>query len=253
MLIAAGLVLGLAISMTGVGGGVLTAPLLILWFGLPVETSVGTALLFTTAVKTLCAVLYARRRQVHYRTLALLAAGGVPGALLGPMVLRSVQQHAHDQALVLVGLTVFIAAGFSLVRGLRQSGPLAGARSRPALLVLLSVPIGLEVGFSSAGAGALGSVLLFGATSLSPVQVVGTDLVFGLLVSGCAGAMHLLWGHWASAVLLKLLVGGAVGAIAGSQLAAYCPARPLRTIVLTWASVLGAVLAWQSLGKVMGN
>jgi uncharacterized membrane protein YfcA len=118
-------------------------------------------------------------------------------------------------------------------------------------LPLVSFPIGLEVGFSSAGAGALGTVLLFNWTSLEPAKVVGTDLLFGLAVSACAGGMHLAAGNWDASVLVKLLLGGIPGAVAGAQLAGRVPARPLRAFILSWAILLGILLAWQGLQKAI--
>ncbi len=249
MLTLAGLLIGLAIGVTGVGGGVLTAPLLILVFHMSPGTSVGTALLFSTCVKVLSAGMFTARRQVDGRTLLLLLAGGVPGAIAGPLLLRAFAAgRSAPWLLVLVGATVCATAGYSLLRtwtspNLREK--------RAGWLPLFSFPIGLEVGFSSAGAGALGTVLLFNRTNLEPAKVVGTDLLFGLVVSACAGGMHMAAGNWDSGVLTKLLSGGILGAVAGAQLAGRFPARQLRAIILSWAALLGALLAWQGLQKAI--
>ena len=249
MLTVAGLVIGLAIGITGVGGGVLTAPLLILFFHLPAGPSVGTALLFSTCVKVLSAGLFTARRQVHGQTLLLLLAGGVPGAIAGPLLLREFSAgRATSWLLVMVGVTVFATAGYSLLR--TWTSPRAVQR-RAGWLPLFSFPIGLEVGFSSAGAGALGTVLLFSRTNLEPAKVVGTDLLFGLAVSACAGGVHMAAGNWNADVLFKLLYGGILGAAAGAQLAGRLPARPLRAFILSWAALLGILLAWQGLQKAI--
>jgi uncharacterized membrane protein YfcA len=249
MLTLAGLLIGLAIGITGVGGGVLTAPLLILVFGMPPGPSVGTALLFSSCVKILSAGVFTLRRQVHVRTLLLLLAGGVPGAIAGPLLLkRFAAGKAEPWLLALVGATVCLTAGFSLARSWGSTG---SRRERTRWLPLVSFPIGLEVGFSSAGAGALGTVLLFNWTNLEPAKVVGTDLLFGLAVSACAGGMHLAAGNWDASVLVKLLLGGIPGAVAGAQLAGRVPARPLRAFILLWATLLGILLAWQGLQKAI--
>jgi uncharacterized membrane protein YfcA len=247
MLTLAGLLIGLAIGITGVGGGVLTAPLLILVFAMPPGPSVGTALLFSSCVKILSAGVFTLRRQVHVRTLLLLLAGGVPGAIAGPLLLkRFAAGKTEPWLLALVGATVCLTAGYSLARSWGSTGM---RRERTRWLPLVSFPIGLEVGFSSAGAGALGTVLLFNWTSLEPAKVVGTDLLFGLAVSACAGGMHLAAGNWDASVLVKLLLGGIPGAVAGAQLAGRVPARPLRAFILWWAILLGILLAWQGLQK----
>lgn len=249
MLTLAGLLIGLAIGVTGVGGGVLTAPLLILVFHMPPGPGVGTALLFSTGVKVLSAGMFTARRQVHGRTLLLLLAGGVPGAIAGPLLLRRFAAGSYAPWLmVFVGATVCATAGYSLLRIWTAPGP---RREQAGWLPLFSFPIGLEVGFSSAGAGALGTVLLFNQTNLEPAKVVGTDLLFGLAVSACAGGMHLAAGNWDPAVLVKLLSGGVVGALAGAQLAGRFPARPLRAVILSWAALLGTLLAWQGLQKAI--
>jgi len=244
-----GLLIGAAIGVTGVGGGVLTAPLLILFFHLPPAVSVGTALLFSTVVKVLSASLFSARHKVHWRTLGLLLLGGVPGAFAGPILLRQFTlRSAEPWILAIVGGTVMITGTFGLLRSRTIS---AERKDHTRLLPFFSFPIGLEVGFSSAGAGALGTLVLFQMTHLESAQVVGTDLMFGLAVSACAGGMHLAGGNFDLATLVKLLSGGLVGALAGAYLAGKVPSRPLRIIVLSWAVVLGILLAWQGLQKVL--
>ena len=116
---------------------------------------------------------------------------------------------------------------------------------------MFSFLIGLEVGFSSAGAGALGTVLLFSRTMLAPTKVVGTDLVFGLIVSACAGGIHLAAGNWIPPVLSALLVGGLPGAVTGSMLAGRIPADALRKLTLSWAALLGLILAAQGMKRIV--
>lgn len=243
-----GLAIGLAIGATGVGGGVLTAPILILFLGLPAAQSVGTALMFSAAVKVAASFLYVYRSQVDFRVLGYLLSGGIPGALGGALLLeRWWGDKQSGTVLSLVGATIVISAGFSLFRSL--GGAL---RQQPRLKVLpfLSLLIGLEVGFSSAGAGALGTVMLFNFTSLAPVVIVGTDLVFGMIVSAVGGGIHAMAGSWNSAVLLKLLAGGLAGVLVGSWLAGILPQRILRIVVLAWAVLLGVLLVYKGMGKV---
>src|SRR5438046_10579101 len=90
------------------------------------------------------------------------------------------------------------------------------SRDRSPLLTWLMFPVGAEVGFSSAGAGALGSAALLSLTTLAPAQVVGTDMVFGLLTSVVGGGFHLSAGHFQGAMLMKLIISGVTGAIAGA-------------------------------------
>ncbi len=115
---------------------------------------------------------------------------------------------------------------------------------RSRFLPWLSLPIGAEVGFSSAGAGALGSILLFGFTKLAPAEVVGTDLCFGLIVASIGSAIHLSAGNYDGALLLKLVVGGVLGAITGSLLAGRIAPKLMRVTVLVMLVVLGVQLAF---------
>lgn len=174
-----GFLIAFAIGVTGVGAGTVTAPLLILALGLPPEVAVGTALLFGFLVKVPAGAVYLLRRQVDARALLRLLLGGVPGVLLGSLLLTQLK-GAKDLVLLLVGLTVVLSAGLGLWRGLKGVGR---GRERPWLLPPAAFGIGLEVGFSSAGAGALGTLLLLHATRLSPQKVVGTDLLFGLVLA----------------------------------------------------------------------
>jgi uncharacterized membrane protein YfcA len=242
-----GLAIGLAIGTTGVGGGVLTAPILILFLGLPAAQSVGTALIFSAAVKVAATLLYVYRRQVDFRVLGYLLIGGIPGALGGALLERWWGDKQNGSVLSLVGATIVVSAGFSLFRSL---GGTLHQQSRLKLLPYLSLLIGLEVGFSSAGAGALGTVMLFNFTKLAPVVIVSTDLVFGMLVSAVGGGIHAMAGSWNSPVLLKLLQGGLAGVPAGSWLAGILPQRMLRIVVLLWAVLFGVLLVYKGMGKV---
>jgi len=100
-------------------------------------------------------------------------------------------------------------------------------------------PVGAEVGFSSAGAGALGSAALLSLTPLLPAQIVGTDIVFGFVVSLLGSGAH--WFSHASnpSLLVELIVGGVFGAISGTLLSTRIPRRPLRFALWIWLLILG--------------
>lgn len=131
--------------------------------------------------------------------------------LLGSLLLTQLK-GAKDLVLLLVGLTVVLSAGLGLWRGLKGVGRRA---ERPWLLPPAAFGIGLEVGFSSAGAGALGTLLLLHATRLSPQKVVGTDLLFGLVLALLGGGVHLAFGQVAPSLLLALASGGVAGGFSG--------------------------------------
>jgi uncharacterized membrane protein YfcA len=118
-------------------------------------------------------------------------------------------------------------------------------------LAFVGLPIGLEVGFSSAGAGALGSLALMNLTKLAPAAVVGTDLTFGLVLNMIGGGIRAAMGDLDSAILTKLLIGGAVGAILGSLLAQRLPSKKLKFVLCLALVVLGGNLAWKGISTAM--
>ncbi len=239
-----GFVIALAISLTGVGAGSMTTPLLILFLRVPPAVAVGTALTFGAIVKIASIPVYAWRRQVNLRVLRLLLAGGVPGVLLGALLLDWLKRTSYSSALyTALGALIVATALFRLYRVFHPH-PESSIRERPRLLWSLAFPIGAEVGFSSAGAGALGSLLLLTFTRLAPAEVVGTDLCFGLVLSGVGSVVQIGAGNYDPALLLKLVIGGLAGAAAGSLLAGRIAQKPLRIALLLALIVLGAQIAF---------
>lgn len=241
-----GFVIALMISLTGVGAGSMTTPLLILLLGVSPATAVGTALTFGAIVKIASVPVYALRRQVNFRILRLLLAGGLPGVLLGALVMDRLKQSGYSQVLYIVlGSLIISVSLFHLYRMLRPRHESAN-RERPNLLWSLALPIGAEVGFSSAGAGALGSLLLLSFTRLTAAEVVGTDLCFGLGLSAVGSLIQLGQGNFDTMLLAKLVAGGLCGAFTGTLLAGRIAQRPLRFALLLVLVFLGFQLATHS-------
>ena len=238
-----GFIIALAISLTGVGAGSMTTPLLIVFLGVSPATAVGTALTFGAIVKIASVPLYAVRRQVNLRILWLLLAGGIPGVICGALLLNRVKHSAYNGVLyVTLGTLIVATALFHLYRVFRPK-PQPSNHDRSRLLPWFALPIGAEVGFSSAGAGALGSLLLLGFTPLSAAEVVGTDLCFGLGLSLVGGFIQIGAGNYDPALLAKLVIGGLIGALTGSLLAGRIAQRPLRVGLLLALVILGCQLA----------
>ena len=243
--VAVGFAIAVAIGLTGVGAGSITTPLLILFLGVPPAKAVGTALMFSAVVKIISVPFYALRRQVNLRVLGYLLAGGVPGVIGGSFVLDRLRQASHASVLyVALGVLIVSTALLRLYRVFRPARE-ANGKDRSRLLPWFALPIGAEVGFSSAGAGALGSLLLLGLTPLAAAEVVGTDLCFGLGLSGIGSIIHLGAGNYNASLLLHLCIGGAFGALTGSAIAGHINQRPLRVALLLMLVVLGCQLALQ--------
>lgn len=239
-----GFVIATFIGLTGVGAGTMTTPLLILLLGMPTSQAVGTALIFGASVKIITTPFYWRRRQIDLKALAYLLGTGLPGVLIGSWLLSGIKS---DFVTVFVGLTIMIVSLFNLFR----FAPGKSVDRKP-WLAFVGLPIGLEVGFSSAGAGALGSLALMNLTTLAPAAVVGTDLTFGLVLNMTGGFIRALMGDLNQATLTKLLIGGAVGAITGSLLAQRLPSQKLKFILCLALVALGGNLAWKGLSTAMG-
>jgi hypothetical protein len=238
-----GFVIALAISLTGVGAGSMTTPLLILLLRVSPATAVGTALMFGAIVKIASVPVYALRRQVNLRILRFLLFGGLPGVLLGAFLLDWLKRGEYAGILyAALGTLIAATAIFRLYRVFRPKATKAN-REHPRLLSWLAFPIGAEVGFSSAGAGALGSLLLLSFTKLSAAEVIGTDLCFGLCLSAVGSLIQLGAGNYDAALLTKLVIGGLCGAFTGSFLAGRIAQKPLRVALLVTLVILGLQLA----------
>jgi uncharacterized protein len=242
-----GFLIATAVGLTGVGAGSVTAPVLILFFHLSPAAAVGTALTFAAAIKLAVFPIYVRRGQVDYRILKLLCAGGIPGVLFGVYVLSTLNTNAHQRGIfLLLGATILTVSLSTLYRSFRSRLTVASV-DRSRWLPPLAALIGGEVGFSSAGAGAMGAVALLNLTKLTPPQVVGTDMVFGLVLSIFGGGLHLSAGHYDLGIAMKLIVGGILGALCGATLSSVLPHRPLRMALSVWLATLGAQLCWKAL------
>jgi uncharacterized membrane protein YfcA len=223
-----GFLIAVAVGLTGIGGGSFTVPALVLLAGLTAGEAVGTAFLFAGVLRLIAAPFYLVKKQIHSRYLWLLLKGAVPGLLLGTWVLRLLNRDAGNPVVILV-LGVLLAASSSVTFIQRvQNRAFAGKNHR--WLPWLALPIGVESGFSSAGAGALGTVLLLNYSEMTPTQVVGTDLLFGLVLAAIGSAFHWTFGLVSMPILFQLLLGGIPGVVLGCLLARkpwpFWPSRP---------------------------
>ena len=176
-----GFLIALSVGLTGIGGGSFTVPALLLVAGLPPVEAVGTTFVFAGVLRLVAAPFYLATRQVHSRYFRLLLLGAVPGLAIGMVALRVLaKQDSNALIVLLVGILLTLSSSVSFVPRAQVPG---FARKNSHWLPWLAFPIGVESGFSSAGAGALGTVLLLNYSEMVPAQVVGTDLVFGLVLA----------------------------------------------------------------------
>jgi uncharacterized protein len=237
-----GFLIALAVGLTGIGGGSFTVPALVLILGLPPGQAVGTAFVFAAALRLVAAPFYVLGGQIHLRYLWLLLRGAVPGLLAGTYLLRLFSVDAFSPVVVIV-LGILLAASSSLTFAPPLQNP-RFAQKHSRWLPWLAVPIGLEAGFSSAGAGVLGTMLLLNYSEISPADVVGTDLVFGLVLAVIGSVFHWQFGLINYTVLIELLAAGLPGVLLGCLLARRVPARKLRTAIAMVAIFAGLQLVW---------
>jgi len=246
-----GFLIAVAVGLTGIGGGSFTVPALILLVGLTAGEAVGTAFVFAGVLRLIAAPFYLLGKNFHARYLWLLLLGAVPGLLLGTLVLRLIgQQGGNPVVIILLGILLAASSSVTFAPGVQNPG---FARKNSRWLPWLALPIGVESGFSSAGAGALGTVLLLNYSEMTPPQVIGTDLVFGLVLAVIGGAFHWKFGAINSPVLLQLLAGGVPGVVFGCALARHVPARKLKLVVAMVAIFAGVQLVWNGTRTLLAN
>ena len=236
-----GFIIAVFIALTGVGAGTITTPLLILFLGVPTATAVSTGLMFSAAVKLALVPTQIARRQVNWRVLGFMLLGGLPGVLLGSLFLNHLATTGPKQVMNgILGAILILTALYQIFFSFRPVQKDLTRPDRSRWMPWLMFPVGAEVGFSSAGAGALGTAALLSLTDLLPNQVVGTDILFGFLLSLVGSGAH-FFSHTTNSALLKhLVIGGIGGVFAGTFSARLIPKRPLRFALWIWLLVIGA-------------
>lgn len=235
-----GFIVGALVGFTGMGGGSVMTALLILVFGLHPASAVGTDLMFAAVTKSAGAHVHARRGNVAWRVVGLLALGSVPGTLATVYVLSQlpVRSPAVERWLTIaIGLALIVAAigllvGPWLSRFITVAGSQGSVSERPApawVTVLLGVGLGVVVSLTSVGAGAIGIVLLRLIYRQMPmVALVGSDIAHAVPLTLLAGTGHWLIGDVDWRLLVQLLAGSLPGIVLASIVAHRVPERVLR-------------------------
>jgi uncharacterized protein len=253
-----GFAIALAVGLTGIGGGSFTVPALLLFAGLSAGEAIGTAFVFAGVVRLVAAPFYLFSRQIHTRYFWLLLRGAIPGLLAGTLVLRCMTARGGNPTVVII-LGIVLALSSALSFAPRARKPEFIYRNSQ-WLPWLAFPIGVESGFSSAGTGALGTVLLLNYSEMTPSQVVGTDVLFGLVLAVIGGILHWTVGSISLSVLFPMLLGGLPGVLLGCLLARRIPAHKLRTVMAVLAICAGLQLVvsgvkarWQKPAEAADN
>jgi uncharacterized membrane protein YfcA len=246
----AGLLVGVVVGITGVGGGSLMTPILVLIFGVAPQTAIGTDLLFAAITKVAATAVHHNAGSVDWRIVRRLAYGSLPAAALTLLWMNwSGAGRISDGVLITaVAVALLITAVGMLFkerlhafgRHLRVDLPQRFKAVQRPLTVLTGVVLGVLVTLTSIGAGALGTVALvyLYPLRLTPRLLVGTDLAHAIPLAFIAGLGHLWLGNVDYALLANLLLGSIPGVILGAIVGTRLPQTALQHGI---ALVLGAV------------
>ncbi len=252
MVIAFGFGVGILIGLTGIGGGSLMTPLLVLFAGIPPVVAIGTDLAYGAVTKTLGGWRHWRKGLVDMGVSMWLAVGSVPGALVGVWLLdrlhttygksfEPVLLGSIAVALVIVAVTILGRALFMPALVARERHSVAQTRRTKLTAVAIGAVLGLILGVTSVGSGALIGLALILVFQLTPHRVVGTDVFHAAILLWVAGFAHIVSGNVDFLLMATILVGSLPGVWIGTQLIAHVPADVLRP-------VLGCVLLGSALG-----
>ncbi len=249
-----GFLVGLIVGVTGVGGGSLMTPLLVLLFGVAPATAVGTDLLYASLTKALGGWVHGRNGTVDWKVVGLLSLGSLPAALLTVILLKLLaldEKSLRGLVTGVLSIALLLTAAALLLKdrikriALRSDGTVYELHHRrlPAATVATGFIVGALVTVSSIGAGVLGTVaLLFLYPRMGTARVVGTDIAHAVPLTAIAGLGHMALGTVDFVLLGSLLLGSLPGIYIGSHLSAKVPEKVLRPILATMLLLIGTRL-----------
>jgi uncharacterized membrane protein YfcA len=247
----AGFGVGALVGLTGVGGGSLMAPIMILVFGTAPHTAVGTDLWFAGTTKVVGAWIHGKNGSIDKQIIARMFCGSLPAAVLTLIWLSAAgASQSHNQLMFkTLGATLIltsVAAAFrkrvhAFGERIRWSRPIEFKRAQPVLTVVAGAILGFLVTFTSIGAGALGAVMLL---YLYPIRLnastlVGTDIAHAIPLTLLAGIGHLFLGNVNGELLANLLVGSIPGIALGSIASTHAPDKLVRSALSLMLAVVG--------------
>ncbi len=244
-----GFAVGVLVGLTGVGGGSLMTPLLVVLFNFSPAVAVGTDLLFAAITKMGGVWVHSRRGTIEWKVVGLLASGSIPASLLTLVLLNYLDvEQVNTLIIPLMGVALLLTAlslvfKNQLLKFSKQKETLeAGWRERwlNPMTVMLGFSIGFLVTLTSIGAGALGVVALFLLYPLIPTfRIVGTDIAHAVPLTLVAGLGHVHMGNVDFVLLGSLLLGSLPGIYLGSHLSVKVPEKVLRYILASMLTIIG--------------
>lgn len=255
--VVAGALTGLVVGLTGVGGGALMTPVLLLVFGVAPVTAVGTDLWFAALTKTVAVPFHQREGLIDWPIVRLLWMGSLPAAVVAVVLLKARLIGLHQPQILkaaIAAAVILTALGMLFrrpPRAFEQTGDSNGSKLSQSARATLTISSGILLGFlvtlTSVGAGALGAMFLtfLYPTRLTMPRLVATDLVHAIPLALFAGVGHLLVGNVDGRLLALLLCGSVPGVLIGVKLSHRLPHRVLRWMIALLLLAIGLKL-WVS-------
>jgi uncharacterized membrane protein YfcA len=266
-----GLLIGFLVGLTGMGGGALLAPIMILLFRVPPVWAVGTDIAYSAVTKALGSVVHIRQKTVNFKIVLWLASGSVPATVLGVSLVQYIRHQygdlingiiLHSIGFTLLLVAVLLVAKPYILRRLerknleaQKQAALNGemvilhnrsrweTRYRPLVVVLVGAFVGFLVGLTSVGSGTLIIVALaFLFPKLSSKELVGADIVHAVMLHIAGAIVYFNAGTINWTLVLLLLIGSLPGVFIGSKLSKYIPDRFMRPVLATVLAISGVKL-----------
>jgi len=235
-----GLGIGVLVGMTGMGGGSLMTPLLILIFGIQPTTAIGTDIFYSAVTKTVGGWRHFRMKTVNMELVKWLSFGSVPAAVLGVAIVSVLQDHIGEDRLdslvyAVLGGTLLMVGVITLTRALIlrdlvvERDRFEVERRHKVAAILIGATTGFVIGVTSAGSGTVIAILLIAVYRLAPKRVVGTDVFHAAILLWAAGIAHWIGGNVDFTLAANILIGSIPGVVIGAALSDRAPQGFIRT------------------------
>jgi uncharacterized membrane protein YfcA len=235
-----GLGIGVLVGMTGMGGGSLMTPLLILIFGIQPTTAIGTDIFYSAVTKTVGGWRHLRMKTVNMELVKWLALGSVPAAVGGVALVSVIERHVGEDRLdslvyAVLGGTLLMVGIITLARALilrnlvDERDRFDVERRHKVAAVLIGATTGFVIGITSAGSGTVIAILLIAVYRLAPKKVVGTDVFHAAVLLWAAGIAHWVGGNVDFVLAGNILIGSIPGVVIGAALSSRAPQGFIRT------------------------
>jgi uncharacterized protein len=235
-----GLGIGILVGMTGMGGGSLMTPLLILIFGIQPTTAIGTDIFYSAVTKTVGSWRHLKMKTVNMELVKWMALGSVPAAVLGVAIVSVLERHIGEDRLdslvyAVLGGTLLMVGIITLTRALilrnlvDERDRFEVGRKHKVAAVLIGATTGFVIGITSAGSGTVIAILLIAVYRLAPKKVVGTDVVHAAILLWAAGIAHWVGGNVDFVLAGNILLGSVPGVVIGAALSSRAPQGFIRT------------------------